>query len=94
MLAFSAVNAVALKPLPIRDPARCISAVAIVLLVVSGLSGFSDRVRGTEALMGYGIAMINVGLADSALIWWGYLATGNYFEGLGIERRRTILHAG
>ena len=28
--------------------------------------------------------MMNVGLGREPAILWGYLATGNYFEGLGI----------
>ena len=85
-MAFSAVNAVALKPLPIRDPGS-----VYFLQSQSGSWSYPDyrdlrdRVRGAEALIGYRIAMMNVGLTDSASIWWGYLATGNYFEGLGIE---------
>jgi predicted permease len=84
-LAFSAVNAVVLKPLPIRDPGS-------VYFLQSGSGGWSypdyrdlrDRVTGVEALAGYRISMMNVGLAAEPAILWGYLATGNYFEGLGL----------
>ena len=84
-LAFSAVNALVLKPLPVREPGS-------VYFLQSRSSGWSypdyrdlrDRVDSAEALMGYRIAMMNVGLADDPAIVWGYLATGNYFDGLGI----------
>lgn len=84
-LAFSAVNALVLKPLPVREPGS-------VYFLQSRSSGWSypdytdlrDRVDSAEALMGYRIAMMNVGLAQQPAILWGYLATGNYFDGLGI----------
>jgi predicted permease len=84
-LAFSAVNALVLKPLPIREPGS-------VYFLQSRSSGWSyldyrdlrDRVQSAEALMGYRIAMMNVGIAQQPVILWGYLATGNYFDGLGI----------
>jgi len=84
-LAFSAVNALVLKPLPVQEPGS-------VYFLQSRSSGWSypdyrdlrDRVQSAEALMGYRIAMMNVGLAQQPVILWGYLATGNYFDGLGI----------
>jgi len=84
-LAFSAVNALVLKPLPIRNPES-------VYFLQARAGNWSypdyrdlrDRVSGVEALAGYRIAMMNVGLAPESAILWGYLATGNYFESLGV----------
>ncbi len=84
-LAFSAVNALVFKPLPIRDPDSM-----YFLQARAGNWSYPDyrdlrdRVSGVEALAGYRIAMMNVGLAPEPAILWGYLATGNYFHSLGI----------
>ena len=83
-LAFSAVHAIVFKPLPIADPER-------VFFMQNGTGGWSypdyrelrERLD-VEALAGYRISMMNVGLEPEAAILWGYLATGNYFEALGI----------
>ena len=83
-LAFAAVNAIVFKPLPIADPGR-------VFFMQNGGIGWSypdyrdlrERLD-VEALAGYRISMMNVGLEPEPSILWGYLATGNYFEALGI----------
>jgi macrolide transport system ATP-binding/permease protein len=83
-LAFAAVNAIVFKPLPIADPAS-------VYFMQNGNVGWSypdyrdlrDRLD-VEALAGYRISMMNVGLEPEPAILWGYLATGNYFDALGI----------
>jgi predicted permease len=83
-LAFSAVNAIVLKPLPIADPDR-------VYTMQNGTVGWSypdyrdlrDRLD-VDALAGYRFTMMNVGLEPEPSILWGYLVTGNYFEALGI----------
>jgi predicted permease len=83
-LAYSAVNAIVFKPLPIADPDR-------VVYVQNGSVGWSypdyrdlSERLDVDALAGYRIAMMSVGLHPDATILWGYLATGNYFEALGI----------
>ncbi len=83
--AYSAVNALVFKPLPIAEPER-------VVFVQNGDVGWSypdyrdlERRVDVEALAGYRIAMMNVGLEPQASILWGYLVTGNYFEALGIR---------
>ena len=83
-LAFSAVNAIVLKPLPIADPDR-------VYAMQNGTApwsypdyrDFRERLD-VEALAGYRFTMMNVGLEPEPAILWGYLVTGNYFEALGI----------
>jgi predicted permease len=84
-LAFSAVNAFVWKPLPIRDPASVFS-------MQSENYGWSypdyrdirDRNDAFDALMGFRIVMMSAGLQPESTILWGYLATGNYFDGLGV----------
>ena len=84
-LAFTIVNAFVFKPLPIADPASVYS-------MQNGNVGWSypdyrdlrDRLD-VDALAGYRISMMNVGLDPSPEIVWGYLATGNYFQALGIS---------
>lgn len=83
-LAYSAVNAIVFRPLPIADPER-------VVYVQNGDVAWSypdyrdltERLD-VDALAGYRIAMMNVGIESQPSIVWGYLATGNYFEALGI----------
>ena len=84
-LAYSAVNAIVFKPLPIADPER-------VVFVQNGTIPWSypdyrdlEERLDVEALAGYRIAMMNVGLEPESSILWGYLATGNYFEALGVS---------
>ena len=84
-LAFSAVNAFVWKPLPVRDPAS-------LFTMQSASFGWSypdykdirDRSDGIDALIGYRITMMNVGLQPESTLLWGYLVTGNYFEALGV----------
>lgn len=83
-IAYSAVNAIVFKPLPIADPER-------VVYLQNGTIAWSypdyrdlhERLD-VDALAGYRIAMMNVGLEPEPSILWGYLVTGNYFEALGI----------
>jgi predicted permease len=83
-LAYSFVHAIAFKPLPIADPGR-------VFFVQNGSVAWSypdyrdlrERLD-VDALAGYRIAMMNVGLEPEPSIVWGYLATGNYFDALGV----------
>ncbi len=84
-LAFTIVHALVFKPLPIADPES-------VYFVQNGTVGWSypdyrdlrDRLD-VDALAGYRISMMNVGLDPASEILWGYLATGNYFQALGIS---------
>jgi predicted permease len=84
-LAFSAVNAFVWKPLPIRDPGS-------VYTMQSGSFGWSyldyrdirDRSDALDALAGFRIVMVNVGLQPESAVLWGYMVTGNYFDALGV----------
>src|SRR5262245_61477038 len=80
-MAFSIVNAFVFKPLPIADERS-------VYFMEGGWSypDFKDLQErlDVEALIGYRISMMSVGVKPETSILWGYLATGNYFEALGI----------
>jgi predicted permease len=84
--AFSAVNAFVWKPLPVRDADSLFS-------MQSASYGWSyldyrdirDRSDAIDALIGYRITMMNVGLQPESTLLWGYLATGNYFDALGVS---------
>src|SRR5262245_30280250 len=87
-IVFSVVNAFVLKPLPVADADR--------VVVVQGRRGpaqsfpnyreFRDSVTTFDGLVGYRISPMNLetGAAVPARAW-GYLATGNYFDVLGIK---------
>jgi len=90
-LAFSAVNALVLKPLPIARPAE-----VVFVQPVGSIAGISypnyrdlrDRATTFAGLAGYRISPMNIdagggGGAPPARAW-GYLATGNYFDVLGV----------
>src|SRR5687767_2264745 len=84
-LAFTIVNAFVFKPLPIADPDS-------VYFMQNGTGAWSypdyrdlrDRLD-VDALAGYRISMMNVGLDAAPEILWGYLATGNYFQAMGVS---------
>jgi predicted permease len=83
-LAFSTVNAIVFKPLPIADPGS-------VYQMQSGVMAWSypdyrDLKERLDfaTLAGHRIAMMNVGLQPEPAILWGYLVTGNFFEMLGV----------
>jgi predicted permease len=83
-LAFSAVNAFVWKPLPIRDPASVFSLQPLGWSYLD-YKDIRDRNTAIDSLIGYRIAMMNLGLPGEPALVWGYLATGNYFEALGVS---------
>jgi predicted permease len=81
-MAFSIVNAFVFKPLPIADERS-------VYFMGPGTWSYPDyrdlqERLDVEALIGYRIAMMSVGVKPDTSILWGYLVTGNYFASLGI----------
>ena len=86
-LVFSVVNALVLKPLPITDPDRVVFVQRIGSFVSHSFPAYRDmrdRNVSFEGLAGYRITMMAVEANKSATHEWGYLATGNYFDLLGV----------
>jgi predicted permease len=87
-IVFSIVNALVLKPLPITDPERVVFVQRIGSFVSHSFPFYRDlRDRNVtfQDLAGYRIAMMEVDAVGSATHEWGYLATGNYFNLLGVR---------
>jgi predicted permease len=86
---FSVVNALVLEPLPIAEPQR--------VFFVQGNRGhpsmsfpnyrdLRDRTVSFDGLIGYRISPMNLETGAAAPVrTWGYLATGNYFDVLGVR---------
>ena len=83
-LAFSAVNTFVWKPLPIRDPGSVFSMQPLGWSYLD-YKNIRDRNSAIDSLIGYRIAMMNLGLPGEPALVWGYLATGNYFDALGVS---------
>jgi predicted permease len=85
---FSVVNALVLKPLPVQQPER-------VFFVQAGpghpstsfpnYRDLRDRSVSFDGLVGYRISPINLETGGTPVRTWGYLATGNYFDVLGVK---------
>ena len=86
-LVFSVVNALLLRPLPVDDPAK------LVFLQTNYGPGLSfpnyrdlrDRNQTFSGLASYRISPMELETHDGAERTWGYLATGNYFDLLGVR---------
>ncbi|HET7924413.1 MAG TPA: ABC transporter permease, partial [Rhodanobacteraceae bacterium] len=86
-LVLSVVNGLLFKPLPVTDPG------SLVFVERGGeITGHSfpayrdmrDRNTTLDAMAGYRITRMDVDADGGATREWGYLATGNYFELLGV----------
>lgn len=86
-LVFSALNALVLRPLPVERPAD--------LFFLESARGPShsfplyrdirDRGGAAAEVAGYRIAPMNLAGGQAVARIWGYLATGNYFDLLGVQ---------
>ncbi len=85
---FSAINALILRPLPVERPRE--------LVFFSQSKGsqnqsypnyrdFRDRTRTLSGLIAFRVAMAGLSHGSESARVWGYEATGNYFEVLGIR---------
>lgn len=86
-LVFSAFESLLLRPLPITNPERVVS-----VETGNGISHsfpnykeFRDNASTFRGLAGYRISPMSLERAGSAERIWGYLATGNYFDMLGVK---------
>jgi predicted permease len=87
-IVFSVVNALVLMPLPINDPDQVVFVQRVGSFVSHSFPFYRDlRDRNVtfEGLAGYRITMMEVEANQSATHEWGYLATGNYFDLLGVS---------
>jgi predicted permease len=86
-IVFSVVNSLLFRPLPVQQSER-------LLFVNQGSSSnqsfpayrdLRDRAQTIDGAIAYRLSRIAVGDAQSAEKYWGYLATGNYFDFLGLQ---------
>ncbi|HLH18451.1 MAG TPA: ABC transporter permease [Bryobacteraceae bacterium] len=86
---FSLVNALVLKPLPVARPAEVYSLESggnSVSFSLPAYRDFRDRNRTLSALAAFRIVVMSLERGGGgAERLWGYLATGNYFEMLGVR---------
>ncbi len=86
-LVFTVVNGLLLRPLPVDRPDR------LVFVQGNGVPAqsypnyvdFRDRNTTLAGLIGYRIAPMSVDAGGTPSRRWGYLATGNYFDVLGVR---------
>ncbi len=88
-LAFGVVNAVIFRPLPIDHPERVVFVQPNVESEVShsfpNYRDLRDRNVTFEGLFGYRMSPMDVEVNGDPRRAWGYLATGNYFDVLGVR---------
>jgi predicted permease len=86
-LVFSVFESLLLRPLPIQDPQQ------VVFVETQGGSThsfpnykeFRDNTSTFSGLVGYRMSPIDLETSGNPQRIWGYLATGNYFDVLGIK---------
>jgi hypothetical protein len=87
---FSVVNALLLRPLPVERPDQL-----VFLETKSGITqsfpnykDLRDRNRAFAGLIGYRLVPMELESSSGATRIWGLLATGNYFDVLGVGPAR------
>ncbi len=86
-LVFSVINALLLRPLPVENPDQ------LVFLENKSFNSQSfpnyrdlrDRNKTFSGMVGYRLAPMELESANGATRIWGLLATGNYFDVLGVH---------
>ncbi|HEV2664665.1 MAG TPA: ABC transporter permease [Blastocatellia bacterium] len=86
---FSLVNTALLRPLPVERPEQLVSLnnVALNLPVISfpNYRDFRDRNNVFSGMLAYRYTPLGLSVNGVNERIWGYLATGNYFESLGVK---------
>lgn len=85
---FSVVNAFILRPLPVERPSELVfleNAHYGPTQSFPNYKGLRDRNRTFAGLVGYRIAPMELETSAGAERIWGYVATGNYFDLLGVQ---------
>jgi predicted permease len=90
-LVFSVVNALLLRPLPVERPDQ-LAFLETSLKTRFGITqsfpnyrDLRDRNKSFSGLVGYRLAPMEMESAGGATRIWGLLATGNYFDVLGVQ---------
>ena len=92
---FTLINAVFLRPLPVRDPERLVQLFTVMpkspayqSLSLANYRDFRDFVPELSGLAAWRSAGVNMVGGAEPLAIGGQLVTGNYFELLGVEAAR------
>jgi hypothetical protein len=85
-LVFSVVNALVLRPLPVAEPDRVVFVEPLGGSTQSfpNYKDLRDRNQTFAGLIGYRMSPMELDSGAGASRIWGYLATGNYFDVLGV----------
>jgi predicted permease len=87
-LIFSVLNGLFLRPLPIEEPDRVYFLQRDGRFANQSFPDFRDlrdRNRSFTGIMAYRIAPVSIEKGGAPVRAWGYLATGNYFDVLGVR---------
>lgn len=86
-IVFSVLNALVLRPLPIAEPERVyfLNSSRYTMQSLPNYRDLRDRNSTFESLFAYRATPMSLTGDGGAQRVWGYLATGNYFQSLGIQ---------
>lgn len=87
-LVFSVVNAILLRPLPVEHPERLVfleNKKGGPVQSFPNYRDFRDRNESFSGLAGYRVAAVELETSQGPTRLWGYLATGNYFDAIGVS---------
>jgi len=88
IVVFGVINGILLRPLPVPDPDRIVSVARPSGTASQSFPNYGDiRDRNAvfESLFAYRFAAVGLETEGKAERTWGFLVTGNYFDGLGIR---------